>query len=767
MPTEAIKITRFGGEAPRLASELLPESYAQYALNCKLTSGDIEPYRRARSLIPTSVTDPLTIYPMVSGTNFYWNMWATDVDVARAAVVDDTNTQRIYYTGDGVPKVTDFNRATFATTSQKSVNYTVVAGDKLTTIECTAAITVNLLAAAIAKNQFAIVVKNTSAGSVTIDPNGAELIDGAATKTLAAGGTLLVKCSGTAWSTSTPTSYPYDYFDLGLPAPTVAPVIAFDTLSKSGAYTVVAGDTGKTIDCSSTPWTLALTAAATLGSEFIVVVRNLGTGDLTIDPNGSELINGSTTLVIKSGEVGLITCNGTAFSGATTNGQFKSYVYTWVSAWGEESQPSPPSDLLLLASGQTCLVSTLPSAPPVGRYDVTKVRLYRTNYASSGTEYQYVTEIDVGTTTYTDTVTDDALAEVLPSTDWEQPPTTMQGLVAMANGMMAGFIGNTVKFCEPYQPYAWPSSYDQVVDYPIVAISAYGNTLVITTEGTPYVGSGNHPESVSLARLDVPYPCVSKRGMVNMGTGVMYPTFEGLVFVSGTSAQLATLQVFTRTEWLQYNPDSLYARFYDGKYFATYTNNDGARASFIFQAAQDRVSLLISSSTAFDAAYSDLKTGELYFVVDNTLYQWDETTQEELTIDWWSKDYVLNKPTNLGACRIIADYPDPLTQAEIDAVEAANNALTETLGELNGSEINLFDVNGSSMSDLPLSEYVTFTMYTDKAVRFTRPVYSSEMFRLPSGFKTDTWSFRVSAPFRIRAILVAETPAQLEGMSGA
>ena len=67
-----------------------------------------------------------------------------------------------------------------------------------------------------------------------------------------------------------------------------APTIAFDTNAKAGAYTVVAGDSGKTIDCTATPWTLGLTTSATLGSTFICVVRNLGTGDLTIDPAGTE-----------------------------------------------------------------------------------------------------------------------------------------------------------------------------------------------------------------------------------------------------------------------------------------------------------------------------------------------------------------------------------------------------------------------------------------------------------------------------------------------
>lgn len=48
--------------------------------------------------------------------------------------------------------------------------------------------------------------------------------------------------------------------------------------------------------------TLNLVGAATAGNNFFVSVRNSGGGDLTVDPAGSETIDGVTTLVMRPGE---------------------------------------------------------------------------------------------------------------------------------------------------------------------------------------------------------------------------------------------------------------------------------------------------------------------------------------------------------------------------------------------------------------------------------------------------------------------------------
>jgi len=84
--------------------------------------------------------------------------------------------------------------------------------------------------------------------------------------------------------------------------------------NKTAAYTIVTGDLGKVINCTSGTFTISLTAAATLGSGFNVTIWNTSattTDVITIDPNGAETIDGSTTITLRLGEGTEIVSNGT------------------------------------------------------------------------------------------------------------------------------------------------------------------------------------------------------------------------------------------------------------------------------------------------------------------------------------------------------------------------------------------------------------------------------------------------------------------------
>lgn len=56
--------------------------------------------------------------------------------------------------------------------------------------------------------------------------------------------------------------------------------------------------------------TINLLAAATAGANFFVLMRNAGGGSLTVDPAGSELINGESTLVMAPGDSFILATDG-------------------------------------------------------------------------------------------------------------------------------------------------------------------------------------------------------------------------------------------------------------------------------------------------------------------------------------------------------------------------------------------------------------------------------------------------------------------------
>lgn len=80
----------------------------------------------------------------------------------------------------------------------KGSNYTAVANDNMSVINCTAAITLSLTAAATLGNGWLAVVY-ASGGAVTVDPNGAETVNGSATQIIPSGMMGLIFGNGTAF----------------------------------------------------------------------------------------------------------------------------------------------------------------------------------------------------------------------------------------------------------------------------------------------------------------------------------------------------------------------------------------------------------------------------------------------------------------------------------------------------------------------------------------------------------------------------------------
>lgn len=84
--------------------------------------------------------------------------------------------------------------------------------------------------------------------------------------------------------------------------------------------------------------TLSLPAASAAGSGWFINLRNSGSGSLTVDPNGSELINGSATLVLQPEDSAVVVSNGTEWYtiGLGQDAVF-AFDYTSIDLTGEAS----------------------------------------------------------------------------------------------------------------------------------------------------------------------------------------------------------------------------------------------------------------------------------------------------------------------------------------------------------------------------------------------------------------------------------------------
>jgi hypothetical protein len=83
-------------------------------------------------------------------------------------------------------------------------------------------------------------------------------------------------------------------------------------LTKTGAYTIGASDKGKVIVATSGTWSFTFSACSTLTSGWYAWVFNDGTGNITLDPNSTEQIDGVTSFVMYPGERRFVYCDGSA-----------------------------------------------------------------------------------------------------------------------------------------------------------------------------------------------------------------------------------------------------------------------------------------------------------------------------------------------------------------------------------------------------------------------------------------------------------------------
>lgn len=86
----------------------------------------------------------------------------------------------------------------------------------------------------------------------------------------------------------------------------------FPVIGSLGNHTLVESDIGKALQFNSpSAVTLDLLGSSMVANGFEFFVQNLGAGIVTIDPDGTETINGLSSLNIEKDQAGLIVCDGT------------------------------------------------------------------------------------------------------------------------------------------------------------------------------------------------------------------------------------------------------------------------------------------------------------------------------------------------------------------------------------------------------------------------------------------------------------------------
>ncbi|EHL2770329.1 hypothetical protein KCE64_000970 [Salmonella enterica subsp. enterica serovar Hvittingfoss] len=337
-----------------------------------------------------------------------------------------------------------------------------------------------------------------------------------------------------------------------------------------------------------------------------------------------------------------------------TDDETRFYTQTFVTAYGEEGPPGPPSMEATVKKGGSVTLTLQP--PPLQNSNITRQRIYRSASGGGNADFLLVTELDAGVLSFHDDLQTEQLGPVLETEHYVMPPDNMTGLCMMANGIAAGFAGNEVMFSEAFLPYAWPDAYRQTTAEDIVAIASIGTALVVATKGEPYLFNGVSPANISGAKLPLTQACVSRQSMVVMDGFVLYAGTNGLVSVSGDgNALIATEKILSPEQWRDmFNPSSIKAYQYRGEYVARYTKTDGSQAVFIFNPQDMDIRHM---STTFDTAYNDTATDTLYLVKGRELSV-SQGANTPLSLVWRSKTFIAQEGTSFSCLRVKAPYPE-------------------------------------------------------------------------------------------------------------
>ena len=873
-----IKITNFLGIAPKISPELLGAQFAQTAVNLNPYSGDLIPYRVSKEADNTNRGSGVkTIYPMRdpnNATTNKWLSWTSDVDIAVPTTLDEEE-QRIYYTGDGVPKVTDYSLAVSGAGPYPVSSYDL--GLPLPTTKPSASATsfTEKTTSTVARdgNGIATIVTSTSHGLTTGSRVNISQLTYRTATYARTGNTITVTLASHGYEVGAQVFLTFENFG-GTTGVNLTPV--------SGTYTIASVAAG-----SFTVEDPNYTGATTAGTWEVYI----GLYDFNVTDAEVTVVNTTTFTVLSSGPK---TTTITATTGKVNLAgvvQSRKYVYTWLTPWGEESIPSEPSDAVYVREGQSITISSLPTAKPSGNNFIRGFRLYRTvvsasqgtsyfllktvffpntmtfaaraanlatvtlqfphnlivgdrikitgtafggspdtsfnvtdgtvasvpdkytiTYASAGsnkantatsagtlfwniTEPGKTTYVYYESSTFTDNFDVGGLVYTLDTLYADAPDPAMQGLTMAHNNILVGFVQNELCFSDPGRPWSWPIRYRIVLEHKIVAVAAVGGAIYALTTDYPYRIYGDTPAVMAATRFDVPMPCTSKRGVVNMGYGVLYPTYGGIALIGpDVGVVLATKAIHDYDTWVEAcDPSTAVAEFYNGKYFMSHSTG-----SMLFERDDQIGGVLVTTPVKFSAAYYDARYNKFYYATSDggEIYEWDAAGQPLLSTEWKSKVFVNKEYTNLGAARVIADFSTD--QDALDAINAFNAAVvahnTEMwslsaslthpaggLGALN-AQLSYIDpvtstytvvdnsigkslVNGDVRTQYTLEAvgayYVNFRLWANKTLVADVVVSNSDIFRLPTGYKSDTFEVAVSGSARIRAIHLADTPQGL------
>lgn len=518
--------------------------------------------------------------------------------------------------------------------------------------------------------------------------------------------------------------------------------------------------------------TVAAVGSTTVTLSTVVLSPGVSNGDSISFTNSNQVATDTAVQAINTTLKQVVMNVAAAFAGVLTGDtlvfstpipETRAYVYTYVSAYGEEGPPSPAAVQTGDPSGTWTVTVYNPTSTMMTNRNLTDIRIYRTVVDSSGNAtYYQVTQLPIvgapgAARIYSDSyiASDITSNQQLQTVDFTGPPSDLQGVVLMANGIAAGFSNSReVWFSAAYQLWAWPASYALSVDYPIVGLTANGNSLNVMTEGPPYIISGVTPSTMTVDKISANEPCIGRGSIAASQEGAYYASPNGVIVLSPSGDTNITQSIYEK----EYHWSVLPWTWAAGRYGESYVafskgagipsiDPDGDILNGLVLDNQDSnvpLSFLKFLNTVVNL-YQDELSGQLFSVASNgTIMQWNPPigvpgTTTLWAWEWKSKKFRFTMPQQFKAFLVMFDVPPEVTI---------------TLGPRNQDPNQTFN---------PATQYLIVQIYADGNLLTTREVQvSGEVLLINNGSKWTYWEIRLQGQVQIRMFKMASSVKELK-----
>lgn len=493
-------------------------------------------------------------------------------------------------------------------------------------------------------------------------------------------------------------------------------------------------------------------------------------------------------------------------SGGTGSGDIesRSYVYCYVRQWsdgtidvGKSSGPLKNSSdrsryTVDVRPGQVVdmsIVDPIAHANGIGA-GINKIYIYRSEVTSAGQAlYSYVDQFDVNTNRvtnnpaavwvsngsyykYSDSKPNTSLGEACPSIYWDAPVTGLKGLVSLQNGLFAAYKDSTIYVSDWNAPHAWPYEHTVTIDYPIVGLGSFGNTIVVCTEAAPVLITVTDPTKPTTRAIQENCPCVSAGSIVSTRNGVIFASTNGLVLINSASPTFITEKIITQDEWLPLHPESLQAAFLNNTYYGFFTNPTEKAAGFLFDLDSYTYSTVYNSIVSSGMVYTSQPTKIVYNDVEQSqlyvCYPLENKTQYSLnsfgTDSRINKSFRWRSKVNVSPQGLFT-----LSCAQVNFTKLFSLKPEPPVweGRLAGSALGMVYVNKQPVNGwcktntIELYDKTVFNYYVDGKLRFTKNIVDSKPFRLPSGFRGETVEIELKSNAHVHSVILASSMGEL------